>query len=303
MASKLLYSLVVAIVVITLSQVMFPLLVSADTDTDTFNVSITVDSVAAIDVNPNSTDFGTIAPGAASEEKSIQIENIGSLDITKIWANATMASSNPYGTGQASAYNAGDFVLITNDSSENQPFYYVNSIFFNESKPPYVTAPSGWSEGWNSGYFIRIRTVDFSNTGEGEEYFAFTKKGTTNCTDGTVYIGKNPHTKTQTGTIDFQSGDFIQISSLTTTNNGLGAYGKISGFGNKLDDHYIYVNASCDYIILYRWNRDLGGGDYLFQGTLKPGATLDWKVEARVPYGVAAGSIQEGMITFIASTL
>lgn len=301
MTSKLLYTLVVALMAIAFSQVTLPFIVRGATynDTETFNVSITVGELAAIDVNPNSTNFDTINPGEASGDVAyIQIENIGSVNIVKIWANATMASSNPYGTGQPSAYNAGDFVLITNDSSEARPFYYVNSIFFNESKPPYIS-----NEPSNYAGFMRIRTVNFNGTGEGEEYFTFVVPGTGgNCSNGNIYIGKTPHTKTQTGTINFGGSDVFS-ASLTPNSDYTGGYTQLSGFGSKLDKHYVYVNASCDYIILYRWNIDLGGGDYLFQGTLKPGETLDWKIEARVPYGVAAGAIQEGMITFMASSV
>jgi len=279
---------------------------SKSQNSDTLNVSITVSSVLAIDVDPNETSF-TLDPGSASNEFNFIVKNIGSATINKIKANVTMATSNPYGTASSSNFDAGDFILITNDSSETQPFYYVSSIFYNESKPDYVTPPNGWSEGWNSGYFIRIRTVNFNGTGEGEEYYAFTNASVNgNCSDGKIIIGLLPHTRTRTGTTDFSSGsDYIEFT-LTSNSAKTGGWTALSGFGSKLDNHYIYVNASCDYVVLYRWNLDVdgetnnGGGDYLFQGTLNPGEYLNWKLEARVPYGVAAGSLKTGVITFIA---
>ncbi|MEM5811684.1 MAG: hypothetical protein QXG91_03025 [Candidatus Aenigmatarchaeota archaeon] len=265
----------------------------AQPDTDSATVNVQVSSLTAIDINPASFTF-SVPPGTNSSALFFQLENIGSTNITTVYSNVTTTTSNPYGTGSASNYNAGEFVRI--DNSTNGNFYYVENKNWNESKPLYVTAPSGWSEGNQTGaswgYFVRVRSVGLE-TNEGEEYFAITRNGTaTSCNSGTLYIGKTPHTKSQTGTIDFISGDVAQIN---LDNNGKGSLTG-AGINTIMDSHTVLVSSDCRAVSLIYWKNEKS----LIGSTLYPGAAVDMRIMVSVPYGVAQGTIT-GTLTVIAS--
>ncbi|MEM5831170.1 MAG: hypothetical protein QXO40_03130, partial [Candidatus Aenigmatarchaeota archaeon] len=221
----------------------------AQPNTDTATVSVSVSSVTAIDINPASFTFTNIPPGTNSTAQFFQLENIGSNNITTIYANVTTTTSNPYGTGTASNYNAGEFVRI--DNSTNGNFYYVENKNWNEPKPLYVNVPDGWSEGNQAGsswgYFVRIRSVGLE-TSEGEEYFAITINGTpTGCSgsNARALIGKTPHTKSQTGTIDFSGGtDYAQVN-----NNGFP-----QNVNSIIDAHKVVISDDCRSISLKYWD-------------------------------------------------
>lgn len=252
--------------------------------TDTASVSVDVASVAAVDINPASFSFSVSGTGQTSTAANFEVENIGSTAISSVYAQVTNAASNPYGTGNAANYDAGDFVLLDNGSGT---FYYVKSVNYNESVPAYVTSPSTYDS------FVRIRTAGLETT-EGEEYFAFVQKGAVDCSNGTVLIAKTPHTQSQTGTTDF-SASGTDYATVTLASN----VGTVTGVNTVFDAHKIYVPNDCSYVALVKWDQSLGG-DYLYSGTLNPGATLPMKMEVKVPYGVAAGSIS-GTLTIVAS--
>jgi hypothetical protein len=263
--------------------------------TESATVSVTVTAAAAIDINPNSFSWSPSGAGVTDSAQYFQVENIGSSDLTGIYAQVTNAADNPYGTGTASNYNAGDFILI--DNSTSGTFYYVENKNWNESIPSYVTVPTGWQEGDTGalhGYFVRIRSVGLE-TAEGEEYFAFTLNGTDGtCSAGTVRIGITPHTKSQTGSTDFSDGSGEYASVSLTSGSG-----SVSGVNSVFDAHKIVVSSDCRSIALVYWDQSLGG-NYLYPGTLSPGAAVDMRIEPKIPYGVVGGSAISGTLTIVA---
>ncbi|MCS7123321.1 MAG: hypothetical protein RMJ17_01975 [Candidatus Aenigmarchaeota archaeon] len=261
--------------------------------TDTAIVSVNVNAVTAIDINPASFVF-VGNPGENVTFQYFQIENIGSTNITAVYATVTTTTSNPYGTGITANYNSGEFVRIDNTTNGN--FYYVRNKNWNEAKPLYVIAPAGWSEGDKAGaswgYFVRIRSVGLE-TNEGEEYFAITMNGTQNgCNPGTVRIGKTPHTKSQTGTIDFNAGDFAIVSI------GSDGKGSVSGVNPMFDVHTIEVSSDCKAISLIYWD---GIRSLIGNPPFKPGEARDMRIMVSIPYGVPTGGAITGTLTVIAS--
>jgi len=281
--------------------------------TDTAVVNVSIQGVNAVDINPiNFTWANLPVPRNYTESgpKAFQVENIGSTNITHIWASTTNPTSNPFGTGVATNYDAGQFVVLINSSSSSYEWVlYPNTVFFNESVPTYiVNKPSGWN---NGGLFTRIRTAGWESD-EGEEYFVFVVNGTQNCTDGTVYIGKDPHTKTKTGSIDFSDPANYVSFGLTSTNDKKWGYkGPIGDYGsinNYIDKYYVLVPYDCKNITLIGWSRrydttaGIDIGYYLFTGTLEPGAALDYLISVVIPYGVAQGDVKTGTLTIYATT-
>lgn len=237
--------------------------------------------------------------------KAIQIENIGSTNITKIWLNTTYPDDSPFGTGDPLEYNAGNFVVIRKNESGSL-FYYANKMEYNESELIYLTLASG------------VDTHGRFRNGNKEYFWALSEDaaGSGNCTNGTFYIGTNPHNETEDGTTALTS-----CEALTETNANAscryGALNEIVGTPWNYADvtvdncsqtcwnYTIAVHASCDRVLFYHWNKDAPGAssashpEYLRDGTLYPGANIIANVGIRVPYGTAAGTVTPGTLTVI----
>jgi hypothetical protein len=268
---------VIVAILVTLSLLAIPVALAV---ADTASVSVTVAQAAAIDVNPASFSWSVTGAGVTNATSpNFAVENIGSQNID-VTASVTNSNSNPYGTGVAGNYNAGDFVLLDNTTSGT--FYYVENVNWNESKPTYVTSPTGWYEGNQSGlqaiwgYFIRIRSVGLDETGdEGEEYFAFTKNGTaTSCSSGaSVVVSQVPHNSTQTGTIDFTG------SGSETVNDAASS----TGVNTVFDAHILDITNNCQAVNMTYWiSRQL-------RAALSPGEERTMRIEVKVPLGVVGG--------------
>jgi len=287
-------------------------LVMAVNVTDTITIDIEVSELTMIDINPTSltwSDTEAVPPGGEGVEKAIQIENIGSTNITYIWFNNTYPSSRPFGTGANASYNAGNFIAIRRNET-GKKHYFPNRVDYNESNILiYLTVPSGYKYG-------RFRNTSY------EYFWAVTEGASGNCTDGTFKIGKVAHTQTQTGSTD-----------LTTCDNGLTATGtnpcregtltpatepEYAGMWGWADlyvgpdsdyvNYTVAVNAYCNMTMFYMWNKDAPGGQasshaqYFTTSTLTPGDSIIANVKAWVPYGVAYGYATQGTLTVIASS-
>jgi len=273
--------------------------------TDTVLIDINITQEVKIDVSPNSTNWTGQNTGTTTVPHPFEIQNVGSLNISTIDANITNAASQPYGTGNPSAYNAGDFILL---NTTTVGFRYINKIEFNESRPDYVTPPTGWVEGNATGYFGRFRTASDSDIGQ--EYLFFTNMTNGSQGDcahnGSILIGNNPRTISDTGTTDFTGSDFVIVY---TTNNT----GSTWGIGDIPDTHdlgeyCVAIKDDCSEVKFFHFNKALdtagnacGEDEYVFNGNLQPGNTTSVWLEAKIPLGVADGDVSQGTLTFIAS--
>ena len=280
------------------------------TKTDTITIIVNVSELTMVDINPTElawTGAYSVPPGGEGVEKVIVIENIGSTNITKIWFNNSYPSSRPFGSGTNATYDAGNFVVIRRNET-GEIFYFPNRVEYNESLLPYINPPSDWDA------FGRFRNSSY-------EYFWFVAEGTNNCSDGTFYIGKNPHTQTETGTDDFSSCD-----PLTGTGTGkpcrngtfegqVNINGVVWGWADVYigpdtgyENYTVAVNAYCNETWFYHWNMDAPGAteltndhaEYFITQPLYPGAHVNVNVRIRVPFGVAYGFTPAGTLTVIA---
>ncbi len=278
----------------------------ADTDTDEVTVDVTVGAQTRIDVSPKSISWGATEPGVTNDtHKSLEIENIGTRNISTIYVDASNAASDPFATANPSNHNATEYVLLNN--SETATFYYADSISWNESKPGYIIPPSGWTEGDSTGYFGKFRTVslDSGTADVGQQYYWFTAQDADagNCTNGTVYIATSPKTDSSSGQTDFSShgGD-----ALTEDADWQWGYADISTGGDAaMRDYSVGVSADCSKIVIFRYNYNLctscTNTDYLYNDTLIPGnKTFIW-ASLKVPQGVPDGSMDTGVFTFTAT--
>lgn len=276
----------------TVAVLLLVELALAATDTDSATFDITISQIVLVDIYPNSTSWTTdVYPGNTTAEVDFTIENIGSLDIATIYLSNTEPSDMPFGTSTATNWNAGNLIEVSNDSGSN--YYYSNRIEFNETTwPGYLTL-----------------TADTDGVGRfrfatNEYFWAIEDNGAEgNCTNGTIYIGTEPHNKSQAGDTDLTDGG-ITLSASAGSNYGIND-ATVAG-----QPFCVIANETCDAVRLVKWN--MGTAPYddaaqcdndanLYSGTLNPGQSTAIKIRARIPLGIADGAISTGTLTVTAS--
>lgn len=277
-------------------------------ESDEIEIDVSIASSTMIDVNPNTTSWASLAIGQTSSDAAFTIENIGSSAISNIDANVTNNASNPYGASDASAFDAGNFIIMNSSNISTSTLYYINKRDWNGSVPEYVTAPTGWEAGVSNGTFGRFKTAE---SGGGLDVFWFLNQTNAdeyswNCSNGTLYIANHPHTKEETGDVDFTDADKYTEFALSNYDNY--GYANISMAGNVTDFYCAKVSADCQTIDWSHWNNALDPGSncdtevYVHSGgPLNPGQSLTIYLKARIPFGVAAGSAVTGTVSFTAS--
>lgn len=282
---------------------------SGENATDTANVSVGVAQLTAINMDPNSLSWTSVNPGtecggggACNETNDynwIEIENIGSSNLSLVWFNATYPTSRPFGTGIVLNYDAGNFVVLLNRTNSGT-FHPINRHEFNESDTLYyLKDPNGNlpPAGFNYGRY--------RNTSN-EYFWMINNTGGCNDTGKTLYMGETSHTKTVQGTTDFTGGDVSSLGIDGT--DGSWGYGAVDD-GPFNGEMCFAINATCDEIIFYRWNMDSPGAtscanaEYAWNqtthGLLSPGQYFPMQIRVYVPYGVAEGTVKQGTLTVI----
>jgi hypothetical protein len=289
--------------------------VFAQTNYDVVTLDVNISESTILDVNPNSTVWNQLSIGTTSSYQAFYVENVGSRTITTISANVTFNASNPYGSATAGAFDAGNFILMNSSDQGTGAMKYINKREWNESKPDYVTAPTGWTGGTAAipdadvSTFLRFKSAQ-DGSSDGLEYFMFANRssGVSNddCTDGTLYISNFRHTRSETGDIDFSvAGNY---TSITLTDDGTNGIGNVSMDGKDTDFYCVRVSANCQTVDFFYWNNGLDdaseascNNDQQTSDTLTPGSSITIYLQARIPFGVAAGTTVPGTVTLIAS--
>lgn len=277
---------------------------NADTDTDIVTVDVEVGAQTRIDVSPNSISWAATEPGTTNDTHfSLDLENIGTRNITNVYVDSSNANSNPYGTADPSFYNSSEFVLF--NTTSNATFYYADTKCWNETKPGFITAPSGWSEGYETGHFGKFRTVSLGSrtADEGEQYYWFTSQDpeSGNCSNGSIYFASRPKNSTDDGTTDFTG---VTPETLSTTDWSWG-YADIDNGGNaELQEYSVGVSSDCSEVVIFKYNNGLctscADADYLYAGNLMPGSSTFFWVALKVPQGIPDGNLDQGIMTFTA---
>ena len=291
--------------------------------TDTATVGVTILNMTMIEIQPTAFVYTGLYPGdvgnASHEAQNFtgfQIENIGSTNITRIWLNTTYpgtlgnASTRPFGKGLKGEYDAGNFVVISREGSND--YYYVNRVDYNETRSlVYIKLESG------SWYYGRIRN------GSNEYFWVInvSQNGGLCNESGTEFrLGNQSHTRTQTGTVDFRSTNKCGQAgagndcwrNITLTNDPDNTDWAAANITLGGQDYCLAVHKNCDTIMLSHWNTGAPGSGVCLGGTylenfwsgnpLYPGNSTAALVNVRVPYGVAAGQVKTGYIRVWAST-
>ncbi len=266
---------------------------------DIITVLVNISKKCIVDISPSSLNWTTpMDPGSEGAYKSIQIENMGSVNLTYVWFNNSYPSSRPFGTGLSTAYDAGNFMTISNNT-DGQTYYFPNSVEYNESSPivylrgPDSNTPPGVPYGRfrnaSREYFWSVWDNNGGNDG--------------NYTNADFYIGSTPHTQTATGDADL-SDNAPNTLTLVSTGSEAGKWGVASiNVNGMLICVAVYQDASK--AMFYKWNMDAPGAEsgpgcsnaaYFINGTangnIMPGASGYARVAPFVPYGVVYNQTQ-----------
>lgn len=266
------------------------------------NVTVSVASTTAIDVKPESLDYSSLDVGTQTTTGtsggnsfgSIEVENIGSEYIDRIWAESTSPSSNPFGTGDPANYDAGNFLQVKpgNQSSKTSirgntsTYHYVNRYeFMNQvgssggSIPSYISADTANIDGGTpvQSYVGRFRAGD-------EWYFYTVYTDTADTCDGTansyLRVGNSSHTPDSFGTVNFESSgsDYTTYDIAETGGSyGVATNGPAADTGVRLElsdgsyreyDVLTQCSGSNEHTIRTRYNVQAGDTNDLTAGSL-----------------------------------
>jgi len=285
-------------------------------DTEETNITVTISSTTMIDIAPASFSY-TAEPGEAcgrylsnelcnesvNDFYALQVENIGSWNISEIWFNVSQPTQSPFATGNNTYVDPGNFVQLTwNDTSDD--WFYVDRKEFPEAKTiVYLRDPAGTMPANLSAYhYGRFRNAS-------REYFYMlqnTTAGTCEAAEtGYIRIGVNPRSTTALGSTDFTDGgdvtNYYQINLTTDTTYAVGniSVGPLAGYAVAVEETTCIVRFS-------RWNIDhpfdFAGSPAIssFSGALTPGDSVSKRVGVLVDYGIYAGQ-KTGLLTAVAT--
>ena len=268
----------------------------------TISIYVTVSEVTIVSVTPDSLNWTNVAPGSSGSPKAIMVENMGSTNVTRVWFNASFPSSLPYGSSNFNLHDAGNFVVIRKNQS-GALWYHPNLVEYNESELIYLTLPAG------------VKTHGRFRDGQSEYFWALANESTGNCTNGTFYLGVDPHNSTQQGTIDFSSCG-LSLTGRATSGCRTGSLTRLDanwGYADIMvgkDDvttfiglnYSVMVKENCQQVFFYRWNQDLPTAsatvqdEDFYNSTIYPGGNVIANVNVNVPYGVPSGQ-KSGTLT------
>ncbi len=321
--NKIKLALAYALIIVSVVQT-----VSAQTvnRTDTLGIYVTVSNLTMVDINPANLTWINIPPGVQSNcsahcgpgnKEVIQIENIGSTNITNIWFNSTQPDVMPFGSGNINNYDPGNFVVIRRNVT-GSPFHFVDRKEFNESELIYLNLPPAGGSTVPGMAHGRLRSG-------GSEYFWVMNVSDGSCNDTEFWIGNDPHTQTQTGTVSFTAcgdpltglgtaGDCRTGSFTPTLGNTWGTLNLSLGVTGS-ENYTVATEMDCSgnnvSVRFWHWNMDAPGSsgssnnyqEYFYTTALVPGEHIIANVKIRVPYGTMAGVLPIGYLTVIAQAV
>ena len=201
------------------------------------DISVNVSETVALDARPSALSYGDgsgdsgIEPGAdvANSDDGFQhidIENIGSVPIEQLHAEATMHNDQPFGDSTANDFDTGNFFTMSTDTAQNDysidgvrgptAMHYLNRVEYAETNPPEYLFLEDGSDGIDVGTteeFSSLSDTDVGRFRVGEaEYFyvLYQAAATTGTSDQWVLrVGETPHTPNQLGTVDFRNQDNV----------------------------------------------------------------------------------------------
>jgi|GEM_PF-1700384 len=271
---------------------------------DTVTVNINISSVGAIIVSPNwlswtAGNLGSMNPGSDSLVSFLIIKNVGSVNVSNVFMNASTVSdesSNPLQTANASSFSAAGLVMVKNATDASYSHagrieWNLSTILTNESVGD-LSGITKFSHGW------------YRNA-SGNEYLWTLKSGTGgNCSGlGTTFgIKLNPENQTNLNR-DITNRPAIGCSFTEATSQ---SWGVVTCTDGPLVGQCIATANACDKIYIYKYYGPApdfptcANSNYLRKGTIVPGDEAAFTAIASVPKGTPAGDTKTGILTIMA---
>ena len=273
--------------------------------TDTVDISVNISETTIIEILPQSWSLVGVTIPNTYYNYSFMVENKGSTNITSIYADTTYPSSNPFGSGNATMYDAGNFLALKLNTSNT--FYFANYVEYNDSQV--------WKFRWVKNWGCDPCDAKGMFRIAGNEYLWALKKGTNgDCANGTLWLSDTARTSETFGDVDLSTGGQTDIA----LQNASGDYGCAdlgASAPAELQNYMVWVKPDCTQVVLVKYVPDThafadteskcSNDVPLFQGTgvnaLKPGEALEIDLRMTIPYGVRAGDLKTGTLTLTAS--
>lgn len=322
--------------ILLVATVAFLSTASAQDATDDSEVNVTVASETAVDLDPRYLNYSSgLTPGSTetlddSEVSALQVENVGSENITDVWMDASEPTSDPFGTGFASEYDAANFMQIyLNSTIISDEFSSLDGSLSDYRDKPVFINRRDYAENRDLSYIF----VDGEDAweygrfraGEEEYFWAVENSSVVGSSNITFRLGQTAHTQEQTGTTEFTSSgtDYVE-STLDTTSSLPDNFGTTNVTIPRQDGTERNVTAVVQtdattsegvYTVRTRFNtqytnggstEDLSGtlaSELLFDSSrtdgidLAPGDSFQVGTQVTVPRGVPSDSVGLGTLT------
>ena len=281
----------------------------------TVNVTVNISRVAQMNILPAWLVWNLTTPGTDGGNKTIDVKNSGSLNLTNLyaWINTNETERfNPLAgdaaTGFARNYSSGGFIAMANDTY-TLGWNYVGRQEWNITYTPTgasITAMSTTITNRSVGYFRNITNEYLWQVYNGSN-------ATCNSTNAVLRVSKvadigETSTRDMTTATSYDAGTFVE-------GTGIGApWGVFTFSAGAWKDVCVAAYWDCSKIYIYKYDyRSTGSGgvfsgacgkrNYLTTDNLKPGEVRIYNLRAWVPYGIPAGNTTAAVLTILASSL
>lgn len=312
--------------VITTLVLLVPLSTAQDSESE-LNVTVNISEETIIDIQPSQFAWGVdgagIIPGNVADSNdeqngygSIMIENLGSVDINQVWFENTQPDERPFGTGDSSVYDPGNFLTLNNGSGHRFIERREYALSSGDGDIVFINTPTGWDTGrFRNGskeYFWALEgTAENDRLRIATEHRNETQTGSTNFED-TCSGGETSGTGTNDDCNEYTlSADGSTDVMIGSTDDGSGngpRYCAIAQTGDPNGDTNTQTWVDFGKYDPTATGASSGGcssvtGYTVTSGSpLVPGEFINVGIRSFIPYGVVSGTLPDGKLTVFANS-
>jgi len=262
---------------------------------DTVLISVNVSLLSEITVTPEALEWLDIVPGTSAAEYSVDIKNTGSVNFTKLWATVNSfatETTNPLGKGNPLLYGAGSFLLLKNETAEDN-FRFVNRLEWNETEmPTYMVLNPSDAVSW--GYFRNFTNIylwNFNDSATAGE-----------CLNGSQMEFR---IKTTPESITYPDRDMTSGTVAGTFQTNTTEWGVWTFDSGPLKDYCVYIHKNCQKIMIAQWDHNstlppCSSRKYITQEFFMPENVHTVNLTVFIPRGVPHGNTTSNILTIVA---
>jgi hypothetical protein len=262
---------------------------------DTVLISVNVSLLSEITVTPEALEWLDIVPGTSAAEYSVDIKNTGSVNFTKLWATVNSfatETTNPLGKGNPLLYGAGSFLLLKNETTEDN-FRFVNRLEWNETEmPTYMVLNPSDAVSW--GYFRNFTNIYLWNFND-------------SATAGECLNGSQMEFRIKTTPESISSPDRDMTSGTVagTFQANTTEWGAWTFSSGPLKDYCVYIHKNCEKIMIAQWDYNstlppCNSRKYISQEFFMPENVHTVNLTVFIPRGVPYGNTTSNILTIVA---